>query len=72
MARATQHQAIIEQAKGILMLAHRVDADTAFQLLRHRSQNTNPKLHRLAARIVHQATDPDQDAAVAEIDTLFS
>lgn len=45
-------RAPIEQAKGILMAAHRIDADAAFDLLRSRSQNSNTKLHDVAATFV--------------------
>ena len=52
VAEALRHRAVIEQAKGIVMVAYRVDADAAFQLLRRHSQNSNTKLHELAARFV--------------------
>jgi fructose-specific component phosphotransferase system IIB-like protein len=44
----------IEQAKGMLMLIYRINADSAFELLRWRSQETNTKLRALAEQI---ATD---------------
>ena len=42
--RALQTRAPIEQAKGILMALHGVDADEAFDLLRRESQTTNTRL----------------------------
>lgn len=48
----TEHRAAIEQVKGMLMLIYRVDADTAFELLRWRSQETNVKLRVLAEQLV--------------------
>lgn len=42
----------IEQAKGMLMLIYRISADSAFELLKWRSQETNVKLRVLAERIV--------------------
>ena len=45
-------RAAIEQAKGVLMLVYRVDADQAFRLLLWRSQRTNTKLRKLAAQLV--------------------
>jgi hypothetical protein len=45
-------RAAIEQAKGVLMLVYRVDADQAFKLLLWRSQQTNTKLRALAAQFV--------------------
>lgn len=41
----------IEQAKGMLMLIYRISADSAFELLRWRSQETNTKLRILAEQI---------------------
>lgn len=41
----------IEQAKGMLMLVYRISADSAFELLRWRSQETNTKLRVLAEQI---------------------
>jgi PAS domain S-box-containing protein len=41
----------IEQAKGMLMLIYRINADSAFELLRWRSQETNTKLRALAEQI---------------------
>ena len=48
LREAMASRAPIEQAKGILMAAHGLDADAAFNLLRTRSQHTNTKLHELA------------------------
>jgi hypothetical protein len=45
-------RAAIEQAKGALMLVYRISADTAFDLLLWRSQQTNVKLRALAAQVV--------------------
>jgi response regulator NasT len=45
-------RAVIEQAKGILMARNGIDADTAFDLLRHQSQNNGRKLVDVAAAIV--------------------
>ena len=49
----TDHRADIEQAKGMLMLVHRMaDPQAAFELLRRRSQETNTKLRVLARQVV--------------------
>jgi response regulator NasT len=45
-------RAAIEQAKGILMARHAVDADKAFVLLREHSQHTGHKLADVAAAVV--------------------
>ena len=41
----------IEQAKGMLMLIYRITADSAFELLKWRSQEANVKLRVLAEQI---------------------
>jgi AmiR/NasT family two-component response regulator len=45
-------RALIEQAKGILMARHAVDADGAFDLLREHSQHNGHKLADVAAAII--------------------
>jgi ANTAR domain/PAS fold len=52
VAEITEHRAVIEQAKGMLMLIYGLDDDAAFELLRWRSQSSNVKLRRLAEKIV--------------------
>jgi response regulator NasT len=45
-------RATIEQAKGILMARNSIDADTAFEMLRNRSQQSGRKLGDLADAVV--------------------
>ncbi|WP_083889380.1 PAS and ANTAR domain-containing protein [Nocardia pneumoniae] len=45
-------RAVIEQAKGALMLVYGISAEQAFRVLSWRSQETNVKLRTLAARLV--------------------
>ena len=45
-------RATIEQAKGVLMARHAIDADKAFEMLRHHSQNNGRTLADIAAAIV--------------------
>jgi AmiR/NasT family two-component response regulator len=45
-------RAIIEQAKGILMARHAIDADRAFTMLREHSQSNGRKIGDVAAAIV--------------------
>jgi transcriptional regulator with GAF, ATPase, and Fis domain len=47
---AMETRAVIEQAKGMLMLIHRVGEDSAMQRLIVESQHTNTKLRDVAAR----------------------
>jgi len=68
---AAKHRAVIEQAKGMLMLTYRIDADTAFDVLRRHSQTTNTKVHDLAAHLVAQATTLHLETAPAQIDALL-
>lgn len=52
LEEALASRAVIEQAKGILMARHRVDATAAFDLLRSASQQRNVKLRVLAQDLV--------------------
>ncbi|HEY9267540.1 MAG TPA: PAS and ANTAR domain-containing protein [Mycobacterium sp.] len=52
LTEITESRAVIDQVKGMLMLVYRVDADTAFELLRWRSQETNVKLRLLAEQLL--------------------
>ena len=45
-------RAVIEQAKGILMARHAIDADRAFEMLRDHSQHNGHKLVDIAQAIV--------------------
>jgi ANTAR domain len=56
-------RAVIEQAKGMLMVTYRLDADAAFEILRWRSQEQNIKLHNVARHIV------DPFPTLAKVDT---
>jgi fructose-specific component phosphotransferase system IIB-like protein len=51
VAEIAEARSGIEQAKGMLMLIYRINADSAFELLRWRSQETNTKLRALAEQI---------------------
>ena len=44
---------MIEQAKGILMARHAIDAEQAFAMLREHSQRSGDKVTEVAAAIVH-------------------
>jgi PAS domain S-box-containing protein len=52
LAKITENRAVIEQAKGMLMVIYAIDDDTAFELLRWRSQETHVKLRLLAQQII--------------------
>ena len=55
MRRAMETRAVIEQAKGILMVRDQCDDDTAFETLRVLSQRANRKLREIAREIVEGA-----------------
>ncbi|WP_319431753.1 PAS and ANTAR domain-containing protein [Mycobacterium sp. RTGN5] len=52
IAEIAENRAIIEQAKGMLMVVYGIDSGAAFDLLRWRSQEANIKLRLLADRVV--------------------
>ncbi|MEN0136644.1 MAG: PAS and ANTAR domain-containing protein [Rhodococcus sp. (in: high G+C Gram-positive bacteria)] len=57
VAELTESRAVIEQAKGALMLVYGIPADRAFGILTWRSQETNTRLRTVAERIVAGLTD---------------
>jgi ANTAR domain/PAS fold len=59
VAEIAESRGVIEQAKGMLMLVYRINADSAFELLKWRSQETNVKLRTLAERIAADFLDFD-------------
>jgi fructose-specific component phosphotransferase system IIB-like protein len=57
VAEIAEARGVIEQTKGMLMLIYRINADSAFELLKWRSQETNTKLRVLAERIARDFLD---------------
>lgn len=57
VADVYESRAVIEQAKGALMLVYGIDADQAFDVLTWRSQVTNVKLRVLARRLIADCAD---------------
>ncbi|MDT8911820.1 ANTAR domain-containing protein [Amycolatopsis sp. PS_44_ISF1] len=53
---ALKSRAVIEQAKGILMAAHRINADEAAGRLLEQSRREDVKLREVASRFVGEAT----------------
>jgi hypothetical protein len=47
-----ESRAVIEQAKGVLMVVYGINAEQAFRVLQWRSQETNIKLRTLAGQLV--------------------
>lgn len=63
LRHALTSRAPIDQAKGILMAAHQIDADAAFVLLREQSQNSNTKLSDVASTFIARTTTPTPEDA---------
>jgi PAS domain S-box-containing protein len=56
IAEFAEHRALIEQAKGVLMMTYGISADRAFDILVWRSQETNTKLRKLATQLIEDFT----------------
>lgn len=63
LQRALETRAPIEQAKGMLMALHRIDAHQAFQLLRRQSQTTNTRLRDVAVDLVERISAANGSAS---------
>jgi fructose-specific component phosphotransferase system IIB-like protein len=61
VAEIAEARSGIEQAKGMLMLIYRINADSAFELLKWRSQETNTKLRALAEQVARDFLDLPYD-----------
>jgi GAF domain-containing protein len=61
LREAMESRAVIEQAKGVLMVQHKVGPDAAFDLLRGASQQRNTKLRDVARELVARAAAPKDD-----------
>lgn len=57
----TERRAVIEQAKGMLMLVYGVDADEAFDVLRKQSQDHNVKLNLVAEQVMKDLVELSRD-----------
>jgi GAF domain-containing protein len=62
--RALHTRAPIEQAKGMLMALHGIDADRAFDMLRQESQDKNVRLNVVAADFVARLSQGAERPAV--------
>ena len=66
VAEIAESRSAIDQAKGMLMLVYRIGEETAFELLRWRSQETNVKLRVLAEQIVRDFLALEYDETLPE------
>lgn len=53
LRRAVTHRALVEQAKGILILLYRIDAEQAFDVLRDWARETDSSVITVAQTLVH-------------------
>ena len=68
VSELTESRAVIEQAKGALMLAYGITADRAFDILLWRSQETNIKVRELAAHLLDAVSGTLPHTVLSEID----
>lgn len=73
IATIAARRAKINQAMGMLMLAHGITAERAFEILAWRSQESNVKLRDIAERFVEEVTQAGllPKAAAATIDHVL-
>ncbi|WP_295656270.1 PAS and ANTAR domain-containing protein [uncultured Nocardioides sp.] len=62
LARVAENRAVIDQAKGMVMLATGCEGDIAFDQLRRCSHHANLKLHEVARRLVRRVEAGGQGA----------
>lgn len=60
----SERRSVIDQAKGMLMMVYSMDATTAFELLKWRSQETNVKIRRLAEQIITDFSGVQHDGTM--------
>ena len=63
LERALDSRAVIDQAKGVLMAVHGVDADGAFAMLVETSRRTNTKVRVVAEELLASVRTPRDDEA---------
>jgi hypothetical protein len=63
IAQIVANRAVVERAKGMLMFVYDIDADSAFELLKWRSQTTNVKLRQLAKQLTEDLVRVNRDSA---------
>lgn len=68
ISEAAASRAVIEQAKGVLMVCYGISAERAFDILVWRSQETNVKVRDLAARFLAAFTGRLPTEVLSDLD----
>ncbi|OBI08864.1 antitermination regulator [Mycolicibacter heraklionensis] len=68
VSEVAQSRAVIEQAKGVLMVAYGISAERAFDILVWRSQETNIKVRDVAARFLAAFTGKLPSEVLSDLD----
>lgn len=68
VSEVAESRAVIEQAKGVLMVAYGISAERAFDILVWRSQETNIKVRELAARFLAAYTGRLPSEVLSDLD----
>ena len=63
LRRAVNQRALVEQAKGILILLYRIDAEQAFDVLREWARDTDSTVMTVAHTLVHAVCMEDDTRA---------
>lgn len=71
VSEVAESRAVIEQAKGVLMVAYGIPADRSFDILVWRSQETNVKVRDLAAGFVAALAGTLPPDAVSVVDHVL-
>lgn len=72
LAGALEHRTVIDLAKGAIMAAWGVDADTAFEVLRTASSVSQLKLREVAQQLVEaMSEEPPAPATATHLDALL-
>lgn len=64
---ALDYRIVIERAVGYLMATHRLDAVTAFDVLRRRARDSRRRVADVASDILDGATGPDTEGRASEL-----
>jgi hypothetical protein len=72
LVRVAEHREVIDEAKGMIMLATGCDSDAAFACLRRYSQDANMKVHDIAHRLVAAVSPENRENhfVIAFLDSL--